>query len=92
MDNSEKNIIFKEIQEILGDSTFYNPSLEKKLNLDTVLSDIVDSLEVLEMVMLLEEKFDITIANVHNIRTVSDLCDAIITQKTLCFGAIVNAN
>lgn len=50
-------------------------SLDFELQDDTKLSSIknFDSLELLELVMLIEDKFDINIASVHNCHTYGDL-------------------
>lgn len=54
-------------------------SLDFELQLDTKLSNIkdFDSLELLELVMLIEEKFDINIENAHNCITYGDLFNVV---------------
>ncbi len=49
---------------------------EEKINLETTFEDIdADSLDVVELVMALEEEFDLEIADeeVENIKTVGDI-------------------
>lgn len=59
-------------------------SLDFELQLDTKLSSIkdFDSLELFELVMLIEDKFDINIENAHNCITYGDLFEIVKTRMT----------
>lgn len=65
--------IFSKIRALIVDQLDVE---EEKINLETTFEDIdADSLDVVELVMALEEEFDLEIADeeVENIKTVGDI-------------------
>jgi acyl carrier protein len=74
--------IFDEVKEVVVEQLNVNPD-EVKLEADFVEDLGADSLDVVELVMALEEKFEIEIPDedAENIKTVKDVVDYIEKAK-----------
>jgi acyl carrier protein len=66
-------MVFEKIKEIICDQLGVDAN---KVNLDTSFDDLgVDSLDLFQIIIEIEEKFDIRIEDTEGIKTVSDVVD-----------------
>lgn len=76
----KKELITKEVVEIL-DVFCYS---SEELSVEEKISDLgLDSLDMVEITMKLEEKFDISIEDeeIENLKTVSDIIELVVSKK-----------
>ena len=76
----KKELITKEVVEIL-DGFCYS---SEELSVEEKISDLgLDSLDMVEITMKLEEKFDISIEDeeIENLKTVSDIIELVVSKK-----------
>lgn len=72
-------MVFDKIKEILMDFNDFN---EDDLTKDKAFSDLgLDSLDVVDLVMKIEEEFGVTIQLSETLRTLGDVADYIESQK-----------
>ena len=72
-------MILNEVKEIMVENLAIN---EEDITLESTFESLeIDSLDLFQLVMEIEEKFEITVENPENIKTVKDVVDYIQSNK-----------